>query len=74
VRIFTPISRETRGVLMALIADYAAKRDVMMIAARPHGGDDSELCLTSFANGQPHEQGLAYMQNHGDWIEWLNSG
>jgi hypothetical protein len=72
VRIFTPISRETRSVLMALIADYAAKRDVMMITARPHRGDDSELCLTSFVDGRRHEQGLAYMQNHGDWIEWLN--
>jgi hypothetical protein len=72
VRIFTPIARETRSVLMALIADYAAKRDVMMITARPHRGDDSELCLTSFVDGRRHEQGLAYMQNHGDWIEWLN--
>jgi hypothetical protein len=74
MRIFTPISRENRGVLAALIADYAANRDVMMITARPHGGDDSELCLTSFVDGRRHEQTLAYMQNHGDWIEWLNRG
>jgi hypothetical protein len=72
MRIFTPISQQRRGVLTALIADYAATRDVMMITARPHGGDDSELCLTSFVDGQRREQGLAYMQNHGDWIEWLN--
>jgi hypothetical protein len=74
VRIFTPISREGRSVLAALIADYAAQRDIIVITAPPHGGDDSELCLTSFVNGQRHEQGLAYMQNHGDWIEWLNRG
>jgi len=72
VRVFTPISQQSRGVLTALIADYAAQRDVMMITARPHGGDDSELCLTSFVDGQRHEHRLAHMQNHGDWIEWLS--
>jgi hypothetical protein len=72
VRVFTPISQQSRGVLTAVIADYAAQRDVMMITARPHGGDDSELCLTSFVGGRRHEHRLAHMQNHGDWIEWLN--
>jgi len=74
VRMFTPISQEGRYRLTTLVADYAAKRDVMMITARPHGSDDSELCLTSFVNGHRNEHGLAYMQNHGNWIEWLNPG
>ncbi len=72
VRIFTPISQEGREGLAALVADYARNRDVMMISVRPHGGDDSELRLTSFVNGHRTEQGVAYMQNHGNWIEWLN--
>jgi hypothetical protein len=55
-----------------LISEYGAMRDVMIITARPHGGDDSELVLTSFVSGRRNEQGLAYMQNHGNWIEWLN--
>jgi hypothetical protein len=74
VRIFTPISQEGRDRLTTLVADYAVKRDVMMISARPHGGDDSELRLTSFVNGHRTEQGLAYMQNHGNRMEWLNCG
>jgi hypothetical protein len=74
VRIFTPISREGRERLTILVGDCAQKRDVMMITARPHGGDDSELRLTSFVNGHRTEQGLADMQNHGNWIEWLNQG
>jgi hypothetical protein len=72
VRIFTQLSPEGRGRLTTLVADYAQKRDVMMITARPHGGDDSEFHLTLFVNGQRNEQGLAYLQNHGNWIEWLN--
>jgi hypothetical protein len=27
--------------------------------------------LTSLINGTRSEQGLAYLQNHGEWIEWL---
>ena len=72
VRIFTQLSQEGRGRLTTLIADYAQKRDVMMITARPHGRDDSELHLTSFINGHRSDQRLVYLQNHGDWIEWLS--
>ena len=43
-----------------------------MITVRALGGDDSEFHLTSFVNGQRNELGLAYMQNHGNWIEWLS--
>ena len=74
VRIFTQIPRQSRERWSALIAEYGAKRDLMMITARPHGRDDSELVLNSFVNGQRNEQGLAYMQNHGEWIEWLGQG
>jgi hypothetical protein len=72
VRIFTHIPRQNSERFRALISEYGAKRDVMMITVRQHGGDDSELVLTSFVNGQRNERGLAYMQNHGNWIEWLN--
>lgn len=74
VRIFTQIPQPSRERWSALIAEYGTKRDLMMITSRPHGGDDSQLVLNSFVNGQRNEQGLAYMQNHGDWIEWLNQG
>ena len=72
VRIFTHIPRQNSERFRALISEYGAKRDVMMITVRQHGGDDSELVLTSFVNGQRNERGLAYLQNHGNWIEWLN--
>lgn len=74
VRIFTQMPRQSRERWSALIAEYGAKRDLMMITARPRGGDDSELVVNSFVNGQRNEQGLAYMQNHGEWIEWLGQG
>jgi hypothetical protein len=72
VRIFTQIPQQSRERWSAVIAEFGAKRDLMMITAKPRGGDDSELVLTSFMNGWRNEQGLAYMQNHGDWIEWLS--
>jgi len=72
VRIFTQIPRQSSERFRALISEYGAMRDVMIITARPHGGDDSELVLTLFVSGRRNEQGLAYMQNHGNWIEWLN--
>jgi hypothetical protein len=74
VRIFTRIPKQSRERWSALIAEYGAKRDLMLITARPRGGDDSELVVNSFVNGQLSEQGLAYMQNHGEWIEWLGQG
>jgi hypothetical protein len=74
VRIFTQIPRQSRERWSTLIAEYGAKRDLMMITARPRGGNDSELVLNSFVNGRRNEQGLAYMQNHGNWIEWLSQG
>lgn len=72
VRIFTQLSRESRDRLTALIAEYAAKEDVIMISVRPRSRDDSELRLTSFIKSHRTEQGLAYIQNHGQWIEWLS--
>ena len=74
VRIFTQIPRQSRERWSALIAEYGAQRDLMMVTARPHGGDDSELVLNSCFKGQRNEQVLAYMQNHGSWIEWLSQG
>jgi hypothetical protein len=72
VRIFTHLSHERRDRLTALIAEYAAKRDVFMISIRARGRDDSELRLTAFIKSHRTEQGLAYIQNHGQWMEWLD--
>jgi hypothetical protein len=73
-RIFTQLSQQGRDRLTTLVADYARTRDVMMVTARPHGGDDSVLHLTSFIDRHRTDQGLVHMQNHGNWIEWLNHG
>ncbi|MBM4296646.1 MAG: DUF2332 domain-containing protein [Deltaproteobacteria bacterium] len=72
VRIFTRIPSQSRERWTALLADYGAKRDLMVITARPHGADDSDLVLTAFVAGRRSERAMARMQNHGDWIEWLN--
>jgi len=74
VRIFTQLPPQSRDRLSALIAGYAGRRDVFMITLRPHGGDDSELHLTSFIDGDKTEWRLAYLQNHGEWIEWVQLG
>jgi len=72
MRVFTQISKESRQRWNEIVAQYGATHDLMMITGRPHSGDDTELVLTSFVKGKRTEQGLAYMQNHGDWIEWLS--
>ena len=72
VRIFTPLSDDGRERLSALIAEYGVTRDVALISLRQHGGDDSEIRLTTYINGNRAEKSLAYLQNHGDWIEWLD--
>ena len=33
--------------------------------------DHKEIRLTSFIKGNRTDEGLAYLQNHGEWIEWL---
>ena len=72
VRIFTHLSQEDRDRLSALILEYSTKRDVITISLRRHGGDDSKIRLTSFIKGDKTDEGLAYLQNHGEWIEWLD--
>jgi len=72
VRIFTNLPRQSSERFRAIVSAYGAKHDVLMITIRGHGSDDSQLVLTSFINGQRNERSLAYMKNHGNWIEWLN--
>jgi hypothetical protein len=72
VRIFANLPQQSSQSIRAIITAYGAKHDVLMITSRGHGSDDSQLVLTSFINGQRNERSLAYMQNHGNWIEWLN--
>ena len=74
LRMFTPISPESRDRLSSLISSYGAKRDVFMISSRPHGRDESKLLLRSFVNGITAEKCVAYFQNHGAWIEWFDAG
>jgi hypothetical protein len=74
LRMFTPIALPSRDRLLSLVAAYGAKRDVFMISSRPHGRDESELLLRSFVNGIMKEKCVAYFQNHGAWIEWLDAG
>jgi hypothetical protein len=73
-RIFTQLPQQSRGRWAELIAEYGAKRDLMVITARPRGGNDSTLVLTTFVSGHREERALAHMQNHGEWIEWLSDG
>jgi hypothetical protein len=74
IRMFTPIAPISRDRLSSLVAAYGAKRDVFMISSRSHGRDESELLFRSFVNGIKTEKCVAYFQNHGAWIEWLDAG
>ena len=73
VRIFTRVSQPSRERLSTLVQEYGAKHDLMMITARPNDADVSELLLTSFVSGKHKEQCLARMQNHGNWLEWMEA-
>jgi hypothetical protein len=72
VRIFTQLPQQSRERWTKLVGEYGVTSDLLMITARPSGADDSELVLTSFVAGRKNEWALARMQNHGNWIEWLN--
>jgi hypothetical protein len=73
VRIFTPIPSVSRDRFSSLISAYGANRDVFTVSSRPRGRDESELVLRSFVNGIGAEKCVAYFQNHGAWIEWLEA-
>lgn len=72
-RIFTQLSPKAREQLSSLIFEYSAKRDVFLISSKPHRGEDSELQLVSFKDGVKTEELLAYFENHGEWLEWLEA-
>jgi hypothetical protein len=74
IRMFTPIAPISRHRLSCLISSYGAKRDVFVVSSKSHGRDESELLLRSFVNGITTEKCVAYFQNHGAWIEWLDAG
>ena len=74
IRMFTPIAPISRDRLSSLISSYGAKRDVFVVSSKSHGRDESELLLRSFVNGIKTEKCVAYFQNHGAWIEWLDAG
>ena len=72
-RIFTQLPPKSRDRLSSLVLEQSAKRDVFLISSRPYRGDASELWLTSFKDGTRTEKLLAYFENHGEWLEWLNA-
>jgi len=72
IRIFTQLSPASRHGLYSFIYEYGAKRDVFLISAKQHGRDVSELHLLSIVDGVRDEKCVAYFQNHGAWIEWLD--
>jgi hypothetical protein len=72
MRMFTPVTA-SRDRFSSMISAYGAKRDVFMISSRSRGRDQSELLLRSFINGIRTESCVAYFQNHGAWIEWLDA-
>ena len=74
IRMFTPIAPISRDRLSSSISSYGAKRDVFVVSSKSHGRDESELLLRSFVNGIKTEKCVAYFQNHGAWIEWLDAG
>ncbi|HET8564056.1 MAG TPA: DUF2332 domain-containing protein [Candidatus Binatia bacterium] len=72
-RIFTQLPPQSRDRLSSLLLEQSAKRDVFLISSRPNRGDASGLWLTSFKDGTRTEKLLAYFENHGEWLEWLNA-
>jgi hypothetical protein len=72
IRIFTQLPHASRHRLSLFISEYGAKRDVFLISAKQHGCDVSELHLLSIVDGIRDEKCVAYFQNHGAWIEWLD--
>ena len=73
VRIFTQLPQNSREPLSSLVLEYGAKRDMFSISSRPHRGYDSGLHVLSFENGHGSESLSAYLQNHEEWIEWLET-
>ena len=73
-RIFTQLSEEERDRLSVAVSEYGRSRDVGLVSIRPRGGDVSEIRLTLFIDGYRTDAGIAYFQNHGEWIEWLGGG
>jgi hypothetical protein len=72
IRIFTQLPPASRHRLSSFISECGAKRDVFLISVKQHGWDDSELHLLSVVDGVRDEKCVAYFQNHGAWIEWLD--
>ena len=72
IRIFTHFPPASRHRLSSFISECGAKRDVFLISAKQHGRDVSELHLLSIVDGIRDEKCVAYFQNHGAWIEWLD--
>ncbi|MBM4261787.1 MAG: hypothetical protein FJ145_10180 [Deltaproteobacteria bacterium] len=72
MRVFTRLNEQSRKRWAELISDYGSTRDVMAVTARPRGGDDSELILTSIVSGVRTETALIRMQNHGNWSSFWN--
>lgn len=70
-RTFTALSPKARERLSSLLSELGAGRDLFLVYAKPHRADESELRLVSFVNGVQMEKLLAYFQNHGEWLEWL---
>jgi hypothetical protein len=72
-RLFTSLPQKSRQRLSSVISEEASKRDLNLLTARPHGADTSRLELVSFVNGLKTEKVLAHFQNHGEWLEWMES-
>jgi hypothetical protein len=65
--------QEARERLSALIAEHGAQRDLYRISSEGIGTPHTQLELVAFKRGVKTEKVLAYVDSHGQWVEWLDT-
>jgi hypothetical protein len=62
-----------REALSALIAGYAARRELFRVSIERPAADGRWLALESYTGGRSTEQHPALCHDHGEWIEWIDA-
>ena len=70
--VINQFSAEARSRFTALLASYAATRDLYRLSAEWLRGAAPQLELTAWRHGQAQQRRLAYCHHHGQWLEWLD--
>jgi hypothetical protein len=63
--------QEQRDALMQLITQLASDRQIYHLSAEWLGPPATKLQLEWWPGGKPESVSLAYCDDHGRWIEWL---